>query len=360
MKNLFILSCFVIGCLIVSCGGDDNGTNGGDDDEIVVPRLVANTSADAPSTTDANDAVWSTLDSTMVQIGFSETYGQNPRMIKDTMWMKAILKSDKLYIWAKWEDPDKSVWGNYMIKSFALGFWEHITTYELGGGEDAFMIVFDAGDNGDEGADCATMCHLATSDMRTTGGGHADAWCWKSAKLAPANLAEDYWWASSGNFLDPAPATGEQKAYEVNSLIPIGEDRARPKWMHTDDTAFAGPYLFREDAIEFEPYIGWDEIGGYKMPGHRIDSTIHSKAERNDRYDVLAASVYDEASTPHTWTVVFSRSLTPSGSNDVDLRTVDSIQVTVAATRDHTYGSDPNMREHSGSVPFYIILPRGN
>ena len=355
MKNLLFLFCFIIGCLVIGCSDEDNVTNGNDDDEIVIPRLVANTSVVAPSTTDANDGVWADIDSTIVQIGFSETYGQNIRMRKDTVLMKAILKSDMLYIWAKWVDPDKSVWGNYCLKSTQIGFWEHIIQAQSGGGEDAFMIVFDAGDNGNEGADCSAMCHAIPNLMATTGGGHVDAWCWKSAKLAPANLAEDQWWTSSGNHLDPCPVG--QYAYEENWFIPFGHDRGRPKYMHTDSTAFEEPYLYVEDAIDFDPYIGFDTLSGHKMAGHLIDSTIYSSDSRNDRWNVLAASVFDEASSPKTWTVVFSRTLAPASSKDVDFRELDSIQVTVAASRDHTSGSDPSWRDHSGSVPFYIILP---
>ncbi len=58
-------------------------------------------------------------------------------------------------------------------------------------GEDKFFILFDAGDNGTEKANCATMCHA--TDMTTTGGGHVDVWNWKSTTTAPARLADDEW-----------------------------------------------------------------------------------------------------------------------------------------------------------------------
>ena len=133
-----------------------------------------------------------------------------------------------------------------------------------------------------------------------------------------------------------------------------------PMWMHPDDTAFHGPYLYYSDVVDFDPspFVGWDSVPGYKMPGYAIDTTIYSNATRNDRWNVLAASVYDSASSPHTWTVVLSRTLAAATSNDVDLTTLDSIQVSVAASNEHTYGEDPSYKDHSGSVPFYIILPR--
>ncbi|MCP4705733.1 MAG: hypothetical protein GY865_14130 [candidate division Zixibacteria bacterium] len=270
--------------------------------------------------------------------------------------MKVILKSDMLYVWAKWKDPTPDIWGNYGLKSTGSGLWQHIELANYNGGEDAFMIAFDGGDNGDEGADCATMCHAVANGMATTGGGFVDAWCWKSARLAPAFLAEDNLWTDAGNFLDPEAGINPQQPYREN----WSSFFSRPEWMHPDDTAFAGPYLYYSDVDDFDasPFIGWDSVSGYKMPGFAIDTSIYTMVDRNDRWNVLSASVYDSLSSPRTWTVVFARTLAPATSNDVDLQTLDSIQVTVAASNEHTYGEDPGFREHSGSVPFYIILPR--
>ncbi len=227
---------------------------------------------------------------------------------------------------------------------------------DAGGGEDALMIIFDAGDNGDEKADCASMCHAVAYGMATTGGGHVDAWCWKSAKIAPAHLAEDQWWGGTGNFLDPPASINPQRPYEAN----WSDLFDRPIWMHEDDTTFKGPYLYVEDAIEFDgnPYIGWDSASGYKMPGHLIDTNIYSLSSRDDRWNVLAASDYDSISVPHYWTVVLSRTLAPASSSDVDLQDLDSIQISLAVSSDHTYGEDPQFRDHSGAVPFYIIFPK--
>ena len=128
--------------------------------------------------------------------------------------------------------------------------------------------------------------------------------------------------------------------------------------MNPDDTAFHGLYLYVDDAIDFDgdPFIGWDSAIGYKMPGYLIDTSIYSMASRDDRWNVLAASSFDSLVTSHTWTVVLARTLAPPTTNDVDLRNLDSIQVTVAASNDHTYGSDVSFHEHSGSVPFYIVF----
>ena len=358
MKKFILIFCFIIGCLIVGCSDDEKGTNGDPVVPTEVPRVVADTLAAAPSTMDANDAVWATIDSTIVQIGFTEDYGQNSQMVKDTLLMKVILKSDMLYVWARWNDPTPDIWGNYALKSTGTGFWQHIELADYNGGEDAFMVIFDAGDNGAEGADCSAMCHAVANRMATTGGGHVDAWCWKSARLAPAYLAEDNWWTGSGNFPDPAPIVNAQQPFREN-WVDRGAS-STPEWMHPDDTAFHGTYLYYSDVVEFDadPFVGWDSVPGYKMPGFAIDTTIYSNASRDDRWDVLAASVYDSLSSPHTWTVVLARTLTSSGNNDVDLTTLDSIQVSVAAGNEHTFGEDAGFRGHSGSVPFYIILPR--
>jgi len=369
MKKVLFLSTFVLCCILIGCGGDDGGTNG-NGDETPPPRLVAVDTVSAPSMLDANDPVWNQIDSVEVEVGFYPSYGQNPQLYKDTLLMKVIKTADMIYIWANWRDGTADLYGRYSRKLEPPnigGSWEHIYTADGGGGEDGFFIIFDAGDNGEEGADCALMCHAVQYRMATTGGGHVDAWCWKSATTNPGFLAEDQWWSSVGNIKDPNPQLNPQVLYATNWDPGTSAERPHigdPDYMHPDDTAFHGIYLYEDVMVEYDndPFIGWDSVAGYRMPGHFIDSTIYSSEERDDRWDVLAISHYDSLSTWHRWTVVLARTLTPSSSNDVDLSDVDSIQITIAVTNDHTFaydddwGVDAGFRDHSGSVPFYLIL----
>jgi hypothetical protein len=344
--------------MVAGCGGDNGGTNG-NGEETPPPRLVAIDTVAAPSMLDANDPVWDQIDSVEVEVGFSSTYGQNPQLYKDTLLMKVIKTADMLYIWANWRDGYAHLWGNFSrIKAGLTGIWEQINFNAGNGGEDAIFIAFDAGDNGEEGADCASMCHAVQYGMATTGGGHVDVWSWKSSTTNPGFLAEDQWWSSAGNYPDPPPAINPQTVYTVNWF----NFTKQPEWMHEDDTAFHEPFLYAEDIVDFDgaEYMGWSEAN-YKMPGYIIDSTIYSLAERDDRWDVLAISHYDSLSTWNRWTVVMARPLTGLGANDVDLAGLDSIQVTVAVSSNHTdaeieasLGYD--WLEHSGSVPFYLIL----
>jgi len=359
MKNLlYLFMVLMLFGLLVGCGGD-GGTNGGNgDDEYIQANLVASLTAAAPSMTNIDDPVWATIDSTPVRVGFDDAYGVNPNLVDDTLMMWAIRTNDMIYLRARWKDFTADLKGTHIRKSGFVGGWEYINTADAGGGEDAFFIVFDGLDNDSdtipERADCATMCHAAQNMMATTGGGHVDAWAWKSATSNPAYLSIDQWWSATGNFNDPDPLNPRQPYIDNwNSSLVI------PRWMHTDDTAYTGLYLYIDDTVRYQ-YVGygWDEKIGYIMPGHIIDTTVYKDAIPQSRWNVRTIASYDSTSAPYGWTAVFARLLNTSYSDDVNLTGLDSIQVTVAVTNHHTDITDDTWREHSGSYPFYIVFNR--
>lgn len=350
MKKLVFPLLITLGLLFAGCGGGDNGTNGnGNGNGIIITRVVADTAvASAPDMSDVNWSGWYQVDSELVEIGGDPTnYGMNPNLGKQDVTMRAIVKSDTLYIWARWHDASANLWANYSA-CVLVGNFSPVTSE----GEDRFLIIFDALNNGDEGADCATTCH-ATAHM-TMGGGNIDAWKWMSTKTAPGFMAEDEWWDGSGRLEDATDLN--MYVYRRNWSGDIVTKY--PYWMHVTDTAFNEPFLYAEDAITYNSGMGW-EVGIDRIPGYKTDSTIHSDPSRgsSSMWDVAAVSEFDStgAFSDWTWTIVLARALNTGHSDDVDLSAVDSVQVTIAATHNDNEAADPSVA-HSGSKPFYIIF----
>lgn len=316
------------------------------------PRLIVDTVSVAPNMDSVDTPVWNLVDSVQVEIGGEQsTYGYDTDIGKIDVTLKAIKKAGTLFIYARWKDNIANLWGSYIRQTAQFGIWEHVTSE----GEDKFFVLFDAGDNGTEKANCATMCH--STSMSTTGGGHADVWNWKSTSTDPGRLADDEWLSSTSLAFD-AIYPG-MYAYQSNWRPDQGEPYApeTPLMMHKTDTAFHGSVLYKEDAVIFRVDRAW-KVPGDTMPGYIIDSTIHSITDGSagSRWDVRVVSRHDNISTPHTWTVVFSRALYTGNNDDADLSGLDSVQVTIAAASDQSSDMTNYSWQHSGSKPFYIIL----
>ena len=340
MRKAAIPLLIILLTLFIACGGDDDSTGG--DDNVTVTRLVADTLAQ-PSLTDVNVG-WTGVDSAMVEIGGSATYGINPNLGKQNMILKAVVRDNILYIRAKWHDANASIWGNHFRRTLNIGDFEH-NTYE---GEDKLLVVFDAQNNGTEKADCASMCHV--TEHYTTGGGNADAWKWLATKTSPGDMGEDEWWNGTERVFDARQPN--MYVYRDN----WNQATFHPSWMHTDGPAYTGPFLYLEDTVEFSPLDpNWET--GDKIPGYGIDSTIYGSATRtlSSIWDVRAISHFDSSGdiSGWSWTVVMSRALNTGHADDVNLTSLDSVQISVAATNNDAVSAPT---AHSGSKPFYLIL----
>jgi len=361
MNKIFtiLLSAFCL--ILISCGGD-NGTGnggGGGEEEYEQGNLLVYSTATVPSMENTADPIWDSAATTMVRVGFKDEYGVNSIFLDDTLSMKAIKAGDTIYLRASWRDYSGDVKGYYIRKSQGAGAWELIDKAEESGGEDGFFIIFDAGNNGTEKADCASMCHATANSMATTGGGNADVWAWRSVTTNPAKMAEDEWMKAAGAVLSGDALTSGNKLAYFTNWNQIGLNQ--PIYMHTGDTAYHGDYLYTDDTTTYV-YLGygWDEVDGYRMPAYYVDSTVYKDASAGSRWDVKTVSNY----ASNHWTVIFKRGMntaytTGSGQNDVDFTGLDSIQVTIAIANHHTDAlTDASWVEHSGSIPFYIVFNR--
>jgi len=346
MRKLLIPIMLIMTAYLAGCSGD-NG-NGPVPPPVKPPRLVADSTVAAPDMNNADDPVWNSVDSVNIEIGGSPTlYGYDSKLGKINVNMKAIRKDGNLFIKARWRDGSPNLLGNHIRKSDTAVTidWEH-NIYE---GEDRFFILFDAGNNGTEKADCATMCH--TPVMKTTGGGNADAWKWSSTRTFPGKMAEDEWWTSSASSED-AYLTGTTLWVYTNNWNPTTDAPAK---MHHDTTDFDDPFLFVDDAVNMDR-TGPPWPTGFRMPGYVIDTTIYKSADRTNKskWDVRAIGKQDSTTVPYQWIVVFSRALNTTHNDDVNLAGLDSVQVTIAGANNYTL--DYSNQQHSGSKPFYIIL----
>ncbi len=346
MKYANVISILLLIGLLAGCGGDDDGITPPPPPPPPVYMSV-DIIADAPDMNSIDHTVWDAVDSTDILVGaYPATYGRDARLGQQDVVLKAIRKSDILYLYARWgNDSDPNRVGNSMQRSAAE--WYHFTSY----GEDKLMLVFDAGNNGDEKADCASMCHQTAPKHKTTGGGNADVWVWKSSTTAPAYLGEDQWWSASGFAGDELTNPLEDSVYIDNWNSP-GYEYGYPNYMHITVEAYEDTFLYVDDTTVYDYSNNWSQ--GHLMPGWVIDSSYHNNATRESRWDILSYSEHDPADD--TWEVVLARALNTGNADDVDMSAVDTIQVTLGINHNHpAYSTEPKPN-HSGSLPFYIIL----
>ncbi len=340
-------------------------------------RLVVYQSAATPPMDDPNDDVWDNALAGAITLG--ESGYPNDFSPPTKCFMKAIKTADRLYIRAEWTDLDRDVWPNLIVHYRDSTFdtltvdplvidtvvsilWTRSPTYveittidttvtgdstvidttvsSVRADQDRFAIIWDIGDNGDEGADCITMCHSsghATSGdkMYTTGGGHVDVWQWLSANSDPLLLTRDEYWSGEGRQLDAGDSLAVSNFDDVT-----GE----PIYAHPDEVGSYKPFLHSDSAIDFA--LAKERASGYEMPGYVLNDNAEGSV-----IDVSGFSHYGLNTA--RWLILMSRVLSTGNSDDIDFTQIqpgDSVMVTIAVM-------DNADRLHSGSAPFYIIFP---
>ncbi len=342
MKLSVIFAVILAGLFVWGCGSKSNPSSNQPPGDVYI---VANTSVTIPAdmmSTISN--IWNAVTSYTVPIGEypSGSGFYDPNIgFNTSATLKAIVKDDTLYIYASWTDGNASRRLDRLHLSITDQPWSILTNE----GEDVFFIIFDAGNNGTERADCATMCHAVgdTREHYTSGGGNADVWIWRAARTAPAYLDDDGWWDDAGTDLD-YPA-GSDAVYKDN----YNNIAHAPYFTHYNLGAYTGDFLFTHDTVH---YVQANFTAGDEVPGFVIDSMFHDTSTADlSRWDVHSYSLYDNIN--HKWDIVMSRALDTGHDDDVDLSSVDTVQVTIAVNHNYPANS-PN--KHSGSKPFYIII----
>ncbi|MCH7520900.1 MAG: hypothetical protein IIB42_04240 [Candidatus Marinimicrobia bacterium] len=300
---------------------------------VIAPSLISLATADGPTLDGiGNELAWLNAGPLVV------TAGAVPRFQSDfggvAVTLKSVHTDSDLYILASWTDPSgtPNVTRKQWSYNSGTSSWER-----SGADEDRLFFMFDAGDNGTEGADCATMCHGATDEMTTTGGGHVDVWHWKAARTNPVGLADDKWWDGDGRGSDAKTIS----AYQDN----ITGSGNFPK--------YAGGSNAYEDFIKIE--VGETEtdlvifdstdagLQANTYPGYILD--LNAAESDESRHDVHAWGRYAGG----VWTVEFKRALDTGHTDDVVFVVGSSIQFSVAVT-DNSGGA------HSGAGVIDLVI----
>ncbi len=216
----------------------------------------------------------------------------------------SMADGNNLYVAAQWVDPSGT-------ENVDKNKWTYDgTTWTKSGNEDRFAFIWDMGQNGTEGASCATMCHGTTMGTST---GKVDAWHWKAARGGTTmGVVDDKNWLAEVDGRHSDPGTS---AYSDNAL----DTNGNPTFMQTGGPSIAATFLAADQAAldimtpvaahpavlatAFDPAAGW--ANGDTVPGYVL------RVPAGDRANVLAHGKY----TNGVWTVEFKKPYA-GGDND--------------------------------------------
>ncbi len=358
----------IVAALVIGC---ENPGSYGKAEKVVYGRVVVYSSSVEPPMDDPyHDLWWETItggifvnDSAFVA-DTATTFDSLPVSVKaiktpEYLFIRAEWVENALVSWrtySVWQHPDMhllkldydsvghvidTIYDTWARRSIRVDTIKNIydTTWLE---QDRFAIIWDMGDNGDEKADCRSMCHavgdttISGDRMYTTGGGHVDVWHWQAGTTDPVFLAQDEYWSVDGRQTD---AYG-QEIYTLN----YDADRLKPIYMNRDSTKIGKPFLHAVDAEPFDSSRIW--LNKVLIPGY----VVHDNASGSIA-DVASFSAFNR--TSGRWMVLLRRALNTGNSDDLDLSAIasgDSVMVSLAFM-DH---SDTT---HYCSRPFYIVFP---
>ncbi len=320
-KNIMVVSVILmaVSMFFTACDNDD-----GDTKQPVTDLLVAEVTTAPVIDGDGSDAVWDNATELLLTLGQSAEYSSSYGEVD--LSLRAVRTDTDLYIRAEWIDPSGTYSVDKKLWSYTDGSWTQ------SGDEDRLFFLFDAGNNGTEGADCSTMCHVGEGAMYTTGGGNVDVWHIKAARTLPVGCADDKWWDGTGRNSD-SKTVG---AYADNKA----SDLPLYKGPVTDGHFLIVP-AGQDAASVLEPFDPTDTSA--TIPGY----ILYEDRDGSRFADVEARASF----TNGTWVVEMKRALDTGNDDDVAFGAAAglSVQMTVAITDDS--GGD-----HSGSAPFYIIF----
>jgi len=351
----------VAALVLIGCGkGNEPDVNGKDTEINVALVSTPPAAGNMPS-----DQIWDNVDQSSIWVGTDSTYMsyQGPGVVR----VKAVTDGANVYFRFDWSDSsmtnDPGRWffgisnqrpfeqeadtirdqkGNITLSSIERDEQRWVD-------EDVFAMFLDYGNNGSEGANCASTCHgpeeVNSIGERhwTTGGGNIDCWVWRAGRTDPLGIAEDYFWGAERKYDSYDVDLYFRNATDQDSFVPND-----PAWMHKIDSAsFAGMVLYSDDTtkIDQSDNVGWQLGDG--VPGWITNSDYMTG--NTSRYDIHAESLYDPQI--NAWILVLWRSMAaPTPSEDVAFQMGGQYQATLAIMR------NTNLR-HSGSEPITIKFP---
>lgn len=267
---------------------------------------------------------------------FTITAGANPSFSNAfgevAVKVRSVHTSTDMYILASWSDPSDTENTTRKEWVYADGDWTRAAT-----NEDRLYFMFDGGDNGSEGANCATMCHQPNAgSMATTGGGHVDVWHWKATRTNPIGLADDKWWDGTGRGSDAKTIS----AYSDN-ITSSGNFPLYAGLKNADGHIIISAGGTKADLTDFDSTDV--SLQGNVYPGYYLNANALGSGE--SRHDVETVGVYSGG----VWTVELKRPLDTGHADDVAFVSGNTTQFSIAIT-DNSGGS------HSGAGVFDLII----
>jgi hypothetical protein len=356
-------------------GCEDPGSYA-DIEPVVFNRLLVHGSSTAPPMDNPRDQIWGNALTCLVYA--SDSAFVDPAFVTDSVdsspvLIKSISSGGYLYLRIEWLEtgqgkPTYSVWEkpafhflnvnitDDTIFDTTLDLWSrrslkvdtgyisdvpsyYDTTFWR---QDRFAVIWDSEENGDEGADCRSMCHDPGNEsmnghrMYTTGGGYADVWQWQAGTADPVHLAQDEYWDVNGRNLDAFTQGITSDNFDTTAQLPIN--------MHQYARNYRSPFLHARDTLPFDETLEWKH-------GDLISSYVLNDNADGSLADVDCFSSFNV--TWGRWMILMRRQLNTGYPDDVDLSTKgagDSLMISVAYM-------DRSDSTHHGSRPFYIFFP---
>jgi len=259
-------------------------------------RVVASTTAGAPTLSSVDEAVWDNVTEFALDVSTSNSPklpAPHASAVPKTLNLKAIVSGGELYLRIEYADNDLNLLKfPYVLQSGGfLNFVADPTSFE-----DQLYIMFSG---------------LPNSAY--------DVWNWRSLETAPAGLAEGYTLINDTVLVRD---TGLQVVALPNPVF-----NAWPKWAHKDSSDFTGQILYTEDTSGFGRYVGDPNWAlGDIIPGFYIDTLVgvrmQDPAYAQSRWDIFTVSSFDAVNEKIT--VVLKRKLNTTYSEDLVM--ADSVQ----------------------------------
>lgn len=329
-----IISSLLLITLVLFSGACDKDDDGDKD----ITSLVSVSVSSGPTLDGSgNDAVWDEADAFVIPLGVSADYSKAFGEFDITL--KSVHTSSDVYILASWTDPSgtESVDKNQL--TYSNGAWSK------SGNEDRLFFMFDGGDNGTEGANCATMCHVGDGFMRvSTSGGHVDVWHWKAHRTNPIGLTDDKWWN------DGSGSDGDGRSSDSKTISAYKDN----KTASGNFPLYAGPITDGSFIIsqvgkaggfsDLELFDSTDvNLQSNSYPGYFLDATAYGSGE--SRHDVESGGKYSNG----VWTVEFKRALNTGHDDDAAFAVGSTTKFSIAVT-------DNSGGDHSGAGVFNFTI----
>jgi len=306
---------------------DDNSDILAFSQSLAVPTSLVSVSVDAPPVLDGvgDDEAWELAETFVVTAGESAQYSNTFGEVEVSM--TSVHTDTDIYILATWADPSGT-------RSIDKNQWSYDDEgWGKSGNEDRFFMMFDAGDNGAEGANCATMCHVP--EMFTTGGGHADVWHLKTHRTTPVGSVDDKWWDADGRGSDA-------------KTISAYSDNIQTLTDGTDVPLFSGPIT--DDHFIIVP--AGETVETYCTPFDTLSTEgvypgyiLFADRDGSRFADVSAGASYNDG----VWTVELKRALNTGHDDDVAFVIGETVNFSLAVT-DNSGGG------HSGAGVFDLNI----